>query len=104
MAIKGFNSHVMDDQKFSHESTTPLQQQCLSKSLEDADHAQFMAGLSMSDQAYINSEMLQGASDWLDACPDGDKCMGPEEFAKELRMRLLQDIFPSDAFCDLCGE
>ena len=102
--IEAFNSEVVEDHRLEHDCSAQARQQVLSKCLDEAEHARFMAGLSIADQAYINSEMLPGASDWLESCPIGENCMSTEEFSNELKMRLLRNIFPEDTYCDLCGD
>ena len=81
-----------------------MTQQLLSKRLDEAAHALFMAQLSTSDKAHINTETLTGASDFLEAIPCGENCMHSQEFVSELKVRLLQDIFPEDSYCELCGD
>lgn len=72
-------------------------------SLAAADHAYYLAALSVADKAHLNSETLSGASDWLEVCPSGEACMSPEEFRNELKVRSLQNIHPANSLCELCG-
>ena len=46
--------------------------------------------------------MLEGASNFLEATPRGDKIMASEEFICELRSRLCVDQFGQDSWCPLC--
>eukprot|EP00973_Karenia_brevis_P043255 5994253-Karenia_brevis.AAC.1 len=60
---------MSNSQQLPVETCDAYQQQVLSKSLHEARHAEFKAELAVTDRAYINSETLAGASDWLVAWP-----------------------------------
>ena len=79
-------------------------QQALSKALDQADHDAFFNTLSQADKAALLSEMLPGASGFIEAIPSKelDLAWEPVEFTTELRTRLLLDHYPADAWCPLC--
>ena len=87
-------------------SPTALRQQALSKFLDARDHDVFFAGLQADDRAAINSEMLCGASDFLECVPSiqAGLAMAPEEFVSELRTRPLMDQFQEDSWCSACDS
>jgi len=103
-SFQAYNFEVNTSSRIACDQRVDVRQQDLSRALERADHVQFMAGLSVADKAHVNSEMLCGASDWLDAVPSAANAMSPEEFITELKVRLLQDVFSQDSFCELCGD
>ena len=103
-SIEAYNFEVDAPNRVNLDAPETLRQQSLTKSLDAADHAQFLAGLSVADKAHFNSETLCGASDWLEICPSGEACMSPEEFKNELKVRLLQNVYSTDSFCELCGD
>ena len=81
-----------------------LGQQNLSKSLDRAAHDLWFSSLCMDDQAEVQSELLPGASSFLEATPTKNTVLAwtPEEFVSELRQRLLLDVFAEDSWCPLC--
>ena len=102
--LAALNHELPADAQVSPEHPTAYRQQQLSKGLDAKDHADFFGGLQADDKAAINSEMLTGASDFLEAVPStkAGLSMAPEEFVSELRTRLLMDHFPEDAWCSAC--
>ena len=69
--------------------------------LETADHEDFLQGLSVADLDTVRSEMLPGASDFLEAVPSKvlGLAMEPEEFISELKTRLCIDVYPEETWC-----
>ena len=104
--LAALNYELPAQSRTALESPTALRQQDLSKCLNTRDHDEFFAGLQADDRAAINSEMLCGASDFLEAVPSikAGLAMAPEEFVSELRTRLLMDQFPDDAWCLACDS
>ena len=70
--LEALNYEMPDELKIQPGSTTPVKQQSLSKGLDSADHKAFFDQLNVSDQIAINSEMLTGASDFLEATPNSE--------------------------------
>jgi hypothetical protein len=104
--LAALNHELPAQSRIAPESPTALRQQDLSKSLDSQDHAEFFGHLQADDRAAINSEMLCGASDFLEAVPSlkAGLAMAPEEFVSELRTRLLMDQFPEDTWCLACDS
>ena len=63
--LQALNSELPQQDRILSGSCSPLRQQSLSTSLDNLDHDAFFAGLSVTDRAVLNSEMLAGASDWM---------------------------------------
>ena len=76
----------------------PIQQRKLSQALDQVEHDAAVSALSASDRASVLSEMLPGASHFLDATPSDDPALRwePAEFITELRTRLQADVYPAD--------
>ena len=91
--LQALNLELPEQDRIPSNSCSPLRQQSLSSSLDKLDHDAFFAGLSVTDKAVLNSEMLAGASDFLEAVPSvqAGLSMAPEEFTSELKTRLLMD-------------
>ena len=103
--LAALNFELPEHARLNADRPDPVRQQTLSKGLERVDHERFFRQLSLSDQAQINSEMLPGASDFLEAVPSSETglAMSPEEFVSELRTRLLMNHLPGDDWCPLCN-
>jgi hypothetical protein len=82
----------------------PACQQSLSKLLDRTEHNADFATVTLAEQANLNSEMLPGASHWLEAVPSKvfKLALEPEEFTAELKRRLGADVYPEDGWCPLC--
>ncbi|CAK0860758.1 unnamed protein product, partial [Prorocentrum cordatum] len=80
-------------------------QKQLSAAVGESGHQTFLAGLGAADRADINSEMLPGASDFLVAQPSEQLGLlfEPEEFACEVKRRLLMPVYETEHFCP-CSE
>ena len=76
----------------------------LSLAIDKEAHDAFFESLSQSDRATILSEMLQGASGFLEAKPSSESQWKwePQEFASEIRRRLLVPVYPAETWCPLC--
>lgn len=98
------NHELPADSQVLPDSPTAGRQQHLSKSLDAQEHAEFFVVLLADGRAAINSEMLTGASDFLEAVPltKAGVAMAPEEFISKLRTRLLMDHFPEDDCSSAC--
>ncbi|CAK0836007.1 unnamed protein product [Prorocentrum cordatum] len=81
-------------------------QKQLSAAVDERGHQTFLAGLGAADRADINSEMLPGASDFLEAQPSEQLGLlfEPEEFACEVKRRLLMPVYETEHFCPCCED
>ena len=81
-----------------------LRQQHLSQALERLAHEAHYDALDPADRADLLSEMLPGASSFLEAVPC--KATGlawePAEFITELRRRLLAPVYEEESWCPVC--
>ena len=103
-ALSAFNFELHEDHRLPLAEPSGKRQQELSQHLDEADHKAFFDSLCLDDRATVLSEMLTGASDFLEAVPCGDKVMANEEIACELRTRLCVRQYVDDSWCPLCDS
>ena len=103
-ALSALNFELREDHRLPLAEPSGKRQQELSQHLDEADHKAFFDSLRLDDRATVLSEMLTGASDFLEAVPCGDKVMANEEFACELRTRLCVRQYVDDSWCPLCDS
>jgi len=72
--------------------------------LDMVQHEAYLESLSVADRATLLSEMLPGASGFLEAIPSKhlDFAWDPCEFLVELRTRLLADVYDNEDWCPVC--
>ena len=102
LASLNLQLHTVDQVPSDPES--PLRQQDLSQALERLEHEAFHDSLDAADRADLLSEMLPGASGFLEAVPckiTGD-AWEPAEFVTELKRRLQLSVYPQDSWCPVC--
>jgi len=94
--IAALNHELPVHQLVATDAPTRVRQHDLSHCIDIIDQERFFQGLCVDDKAQINSEMLAGASDFLNAVPAVSKghAMAPEEFVTEIKTRLLMDLIP----------
>ena len=99
-----FNGRVREDGRIDSTTEGPLRQQALSKAIDAAEHEVFLNSLSVDDRAALLSEMLPGASAFLEATPSKEQGLAwdPDEFVTELAIRLQVDMALEEAWCPLC--
>ena len=73
--------------------------------LDMVQHEAYLDTLSIDDCASLLSEMLPGASGFLEAIPSKqlDLAWDPCEFLVELRTRLLVDVYAEEEWCQVCN-
>ena len=104
-AVQHLNARLSATDSLSNSSPANLwRQPALSKALDRQAHQQFLGTLSRADLADLQSEMLPGASSWLEAppCKAQGLTMNPPEFVTELQRRLLMRLYDQDTWCPLC--
>ena len=64
----------------------------------------FLASLCHADRKHLLSEMLQGASGFLEAIPSTELGLAwdPVEFTTEIRTRLMVDNYVEDSWRPCC--
>eukprot|EP00973_Karenia_brevis_P048643 6752911-Karenia_brevis.AAC.1 len=107
-SLQTYNAAVAESDQLQLQSAPeqPSRQQTLSHAVDSRQHQQFFNGLGESDRKQLLSETLQGASGFLEAVPSKDSKLAwdPTEFKTEIRIRLLDDIFPTDSWCPACDS
>jgi len=103
-ALAFLNSQLHPCDRVSPDPTKRLRQQDLSQALERLDHEALYDALDAADRADLLSEMLPGASTFLEAvpCKTSGKAWEPAEFVVELKRRLLVPLFSEDSWCPVC--
>lgn len=105
-SIDAYNTAVGVEDRLDPQSVLepPPSQQSLSQAVDRQTHAIFYDSLTPSEKKALNSEMLQGASDFLEATPSKELNLAwdPVEFVTEIRIRLLDDFYPVDSWCPMC--
>ena len=101
--LQVFNAAVSDADRLdlASEPDGPTRQQTLSQALDRRAHDEFLASLNTSDKRALMSELLPGASAFLEAIPSKEHNLAwePTEFATEVRSRLLANVFPEESWC-----
>eukprot|EP00973_Karenia_brevis_P015485 2117937-Karenia_brevis.AAC.1 len=101
-SLQFLNGVLLPEDKLPTDQPTLIRQQKLSRCLETVEHETFIESLDAADRTTVLSEMLEGASDFLEATPAGDCAMAPEEFICEIQTRLCMNQIPADTWCPLC--
>jgi hypothetical protein len=103
-ALDALNARLPASSRIDPAASEWPRQQALSKALDQAEHDAFFNALGQDDKAALLSEMLPGASGFLEAVPSKelDLAWEPVEFTTELRTRLLLLHYPVDAWCPFC--
>jgi hypothetical protein len=105
---QSFNATVADTDRLATdaEPAAPSRQQTLSRAVDKKSHDEFLGSLNDSDKKALLSEMLPGASGFLEAVPSKDLGLAwePSEFVTEIRTRLLDNLFPDDDWCPACDS
>ena len=99
------NSRIAPNDHLTDESPPAAwRQQSLSQALDRQEHLEFLSSLSIADLADLQSEMLPGASNFLEAppCEARGLAMSPAEFGVELQRRLLMRPYDADTWCPFC--
>ena len=104
VALTALNAELHPVDKVAADSTAVLRQQHLSQALDRVAHEAHYDALSPADRADLLSEMLLGASTFLEAvpCKVTGQAWEPVEFTTELRRRLLAPVYAEETWCPAC--
>jgi len=100
------NTQLHEVDRIPTDSLKVLRQQHLSQALERLAHEAHLEALNRADRADLESEMLLGASSFLEAvpCKATRQAWEPAEFVTELRRRLLVPVYKEETWCPVCDE
>ena len=103
--ITALNAELHPADHVVPEPEKPPRQQYLSMRLDMMQHEAYLETLSIDDRATLLSEMLPGASGFLEAIPSKhlDLAWDPCEFLVELRTRLLVNVYDVEEWCTVCN-
>ena len=90
-AVSALNNGLLGSAPLQCVEGKALKQRELFRKIHEHAHSQFFASLTAAEQATINSEMLPGASSFLEAVPCKQRKLAwePSEFVTQLQQRLL---------------
>ena len=103
-AVASLKAAFLPEDRAVFDADSPPRQQALSRCLDNAAHLEYFATLSHDDRATLLSEMLRGASAFLEAIPSKQDGLAwePAEFVIELQQRLLLPVLSEENWCPLC--